>query len=275
MPERQASRPDVLSDVDRTAGTMFAALYGDMTPHPWLEPSAEPGLHVGFHDRSVAMGWLDDRSTGEARRASGLWAVNDAGRGRPQDGTVTSLTSWFQVEVSAVASDRPLPVQPMLACGQAATSRTGTLRLTGVQVLLPLQGLDPSARAPYAPVPAMRTVGWFTGSDPSARTAVLVDVDTGQDPSAATVARRLVDDLTRLDQDVFTYRSHDTTDRRGVPPPPFDDSHWNGPALHGVTLHGDLAEWSCEAVGWLAEVVADCLSRSGLRAPVLFTATRA
>ncbi|WBO65425.1 hypothetical protein [Streptomyces camelliae] len=50
---------------------------------------------------------------------------------------------------------------------------------------------------------------------------------------------------------------------------------WNGPALHGVLLRGDLAEWSCDAVGRPAETMADLAAGLGVRTPVLLTVTRA
>ncbi|MGW5866743.1 GrpB family protein [Streptomyces sp. NPDC055239] len=89
-----------------------------------------------FHQRSLLIGWLDDR----AGTAEGDDPLNAPG---------SDLISWFQVEASAVAGDRPLPVQPFLRCAEDTTARTGTVRLTAVQVLLPVQGLDASSRPPY------------------------------------------------------------------------------------------------------------------------------
>lgn len=226
------------------------------------------------------MGWLDDRSAGgglEDRmlRAPGLWGMNDAGWNHPLAAPGAGLISWFQVGASAVADDRPLPVQPFLRCAQDATAWAGTLDLSAVQVLLPVQGLDPSSRAPYAPVPAMLTVDWFAERDPRLRTPVEVNINSGRDPSIPAVAQQLTDHLGHLDQDVFVCRSHDVACRGTVLPPPFDDRLWNGPPLHGVVLRGELAEWSCDAIGWLAEVVADSTAQLGIRSPLLLTVTRA
>ncbi|NEA62336.1 hypothetical protein [Streptomyces sp. SID12488] len=150
----------------------------------------------------------------------------------------------------------------------------GTLRLSAVQILMPVDGLDASSRPPYATVLSMRTVDWFAERDPRARTLVEVGVSSGRDPSVLAVAKQLTDDLGCLGQDVFVCESHDVTGGGVTEPalaPPFHDSFWNGPAVHGVVLRGELAEWSCDAIGWLAEVVADSAARLGVRAPLLVT----
>jgi hypothetical protein len=75
---------------------------------------------------------------------------------------------------------------------------------------------------------------------------------------------------------VFANPLHDAA-VRDTAPPPFDDSFWNGPPMHGVVLRGDLVEWTCDAVGWLAEVIADAdvAARLGVRTPLLLTVARA
>lgn len=280
MSERSATaQPGVVPGARRTAGTMFAALYGELVPHVWCDP--ELAAHSLFYHRSLAMGWLDDRSAGggfEDRmlRAPGLWGMNDAGWNHPDAASGTAdLIAWFQVSASAVADDRPLPVQPFLRCAEDATARAGTPNLSAVQILLPVQGLDPSSRPPYAPVPAIETVPWFAERDPRSRTPVEVSINSGRDPSIPAVAQRLAEHLGHLEQDVFVCTSHDIADPDDVLPPPFDDGFWNGPPRHGVVLRGELGEWSCDAIGWLAEVVGDSVARLGVRSPVLLTVTRA
>jgi hypothetical protein len=172
-----------------------------------------------------------------------------------------------------VTAERPLPVQPFLRCAQDVTARIGTVRLSAVQVLLPAQGIDPGARPPYAAVPSLLTTEWFGERDPAARTPVDVRVTSGRDPVIPAVARQLAQDLRDLDQDVFTCGDHDVAAPGDVLPPLFHDSFWNGPPLHGMTLRGDLAEWSCDAIGWLAATVADCAARLGVRSPLLLTVT--
>ncbi|MEU3404998.1 hypothetical protein ABZ766_13795 [Streptomyces sp. NPDC006670] len=98
--------------------------------------------------------------------------MNDAGWSHPLAAPQQNLISWFQVEVSALADDRPLPVQPFLRCAQDTTERIGAAHLPAVQILLPVQGIDASARPPYTLVPSMRTSDWFGECDPRARVLV-------------------------------------------------------------------------------------------------------
>lgn len=284
MPEHDpTARPGIAPSVARTAGTMFAALYGRLVPHAWRGPEPEHDAYSLFYHRSLAMGWLDDRAAGtrgdgtgdHAPGAPGLWAMNDAGWDHPLAAPGAGLVSWFQVEASTPPSDRPLPVQPFLWCAENTTARAGALDLTAVQVLIPVQGLDPSSRPPYATVPAMLTTPWFAEHDPRSRTPVAVSINSGREPSVPAVAQRLSDHLGHLDQDVFRCGSHELADPHDVLPPPFDDGFWNGPPLHGALLHGELAEWSCDAVGWLAELVADTVANLGVGSPLLLTVTRA
>ena len=201
--------------------------------------------------------------------------MHDAGWKHPLAAAGAGLISWFQVGASEVAGDRPLPVRPFLCCAQDATAQTGTLDLSAIQVLLPVQGLDPASRPPYAPVPAVRTVDWFAERDPRSRTPVEININSGRNPSIPAVAQQLTDYLGRLEQDVFVCGSHDVAGRDTVLPPPITDSSWNGPPLHGVVLRGELAEWSCDAIGWLAEAIADSAAQLGVRSPLLLTVTRA
>src|SRR5699024_2079500 len=113
-----------------------------------------------------------------------------------------------------------------------------TLTMSTIQLLLPVQGLDPASRPPYAPVPAIDTIPWFAERDPQARIPVEVGINSGQRRSIPEVAERLTDHLDRLDQDVFLCGSHDAAGQDAVPPPPFDDRLWTGPPRHGVVLHG-------------------------------------
>ncbi|KJY24634.1 hypothetical protein VR44_34755 [Streptomyces katrae] len=263
----------------RTAGTMFAALYGELVPHAWRDPASEHDAYQLFHQRSLAMGWLDDRAGAEevsaaGRRthaAPGLWAMNDAGWSHPLAAPRPNLISWFQVEVSALPDDRPLPVQPFLRCAQDTTERVGAVRLTAVQILLPVQGIEASARPPYALVPSMRTSDWFGECDPQARVPVKVRIDGGVDRSIPMVAPQLARHVVPADQNVFAGEIDEVLPLGEFPAPPFDDRFWNGPPLHGMTLSGELAEWSCDAVGWLAATVADSAAHLGIHTPVLFT----
>jgi len=62
--------------------------------------------------------------------------------------------------------------------------------------------------------------------------------------------------------------------RDAVVPAPFDHAVWNGSALHGRVRSGELAEWSCDAIGWLAEIVADAAAQLGVRSPPRLTVSR-
>lgn len=274
-----AAQPGMAPDARRTAGTMFAALYGELMPHTWRDPKSKHDAYQLFYQRSVAMGWLDDVSAGGDRaprafRAPGLWGMNDAGWDHPLGTAGTGLVSWFQVEAGEPADDRPLPVRPFLHCAREATARTGTLTLAAVQVLLPVGGIDPAARPPYAPVPAMLTTDWFAERAPDARTPVEVTVSGGQDPSVPAVVGQLGARLDRLDQQVFECRSAAVADPDAGLPPPVHDAFWNGPARHATVLRGELVEWSCDAIGWLAEAVADLAAQLGVRSPLLCTVAR-
>ncbi|MFI6545496.1 hypothetical protein ACIBO9_19860 [Streptomyces prunicolor] len=240
-------QPGIAPTTPPTAGTLFAALHGELTPHAWHDP--EHDAYQLFHQRSLAMGWLEGQTAG----GPGLWAMNDAGS-HPQTAPGTGRVSWFQVRAGAVTAERPLPVQQFLHCAQDVTMRIGTLRLSSVRVLLPVQGIDPAARPACAAVPSMLTVHWFGAGDPAARTPVDVRIDSGRDPVIPAVGRQLARDLRDLEQDVFTCGDDDV-------------------AAHGMTLRGELAEWSCDAVGWLAATVADCAARLGVRSPLSLTVT--
>ena len=276
-----AARPGTAPSGPTTAGTMFAALYGELAWHPWHGPEAEQDAYALFRDRSLAMGWLDDTSAGSVGgpaergpRAPGLWAMNDAGWDHPLAAPGAGPVSWFQVEASPVAADRPLPVQPFLRCAGDATARAGRADLSAVQILLPVQGIDASARPAHARVPAAATSGWFAARAPGSRTEAEVTVSSGRDPSIVEAGAELAERIGRLDQDVFQCRSTEAVGQEAVLPPPFDDGFWNGPPAHSVALRGGLAEWSLEAVGWLAEAVADVSAGLGAASPLLFTATR-
>jgi hypothetical protein len=214
-------------------------------------------------------------SEGQNVGAGGLWAMNDAGWDHPQVSAEARLASWFQVEVESVARDRPLPVQPFLRCAGDTTNRVGALHLEAVQLLLPVQGLDASSRPPDAPVPSMRTIHWFREGDPRSWAHVEINVNSGQDPLIPAIAQQFTDYLGHLTQPVFVCSSYTVGGPEVVLAPPFDDSFWNGPPIHGVTLRGDLSEWSLDAIGWLGEVIADSSARLGVRSPLLLTVTRA
>lgn len=280
MTAPDSAQPGVHPAARKTAGTMFAALYGKLVPHHWRGPEPEGDAYSLFYQRSLAMGWLDGlgsgtTTAGENIGAGGLWGMNDAGWDHPLAPAEPQLAAWFQVGVEAVARDRPLPVQPFLRCAGDTTDRVGVLHLEALQLLLPVQGLDASIRPPEALVTSMRTIHWFRECDPRSRVKVEVGVNSGQDPVMSAVARQFTDHLDRLDQNVFVCSSYNVGSPEPVLTPPFEDYFWNGPPLHGVTLRGELSEWTLDAIGWLGEVIADTSAQLGVRSPLLLTVTRA
>ncbi|AVT34093.1 hypothetical protein C6361_02320 [Plantactinospora sp. BC1] len=280
------ARPGLAPGARSPVGTMFAALYGGLTPHPWRDPDDTRDAYALFYDRSLAMGWLDDvggvvqiTDAGPRERrtgAPGLWGMNDAGQEHPLALPGSSLVGWFQVGVEPLPVDRPLPVQPFLRCAGDVLARLGTLDLRAVQVLLPVQGLDPASSPPeYAGMPSLRTAGWFGAADPGSRTPVRVSLDGGRAPAITSAAPLIRERIGRLDQDVFACESSSLVDHDPLATaPPFDDALWNGPPRHRVTFHGTLAEWSLDTLGWLAGFLADLAAGQGVDTPLLFTAGR-
>jgi hypothetical protein len=254
--EHDVARPGLDPTGSVTAGPMSAAFHGRLDPHQ--APESEHDAYQLFHQRSVAMGWLDDRSSAaDAERvfkAPGLWAMNDAvcdTRHAP-----AGPFARFQVECSTPASDRPLPVQPFLRCAEETTARIGRAHLSAVELLLPLQGLTRVSRPRNALVPSMETCDWFGERGPQSRTPVKVTIDSGPGPSAAAVVQRLGIELGDLEQDVFHPHKSERDDRAGP------------------TLRGELAEWSCDAIGWLAATIADSAAHLGVHTPLRITVAR-
>jgi hypothetical protein len=201
--------------------------------------------------------------------------MNDAGQDHPLADPGASLVAWFQVGVEPVSGNRPLPAQPFLRCAADAAERIGTLRLRAVQMLLPVQSLDTSSRPESARMPSLLTAGWFGDGDPRARAPVRVTLDSGQARSIPSMAPRMRERMSRLDQNAFVCESYSLADLDPLAMrPPFDASFWNGPPLHRATFSGTLAEWSPDALGWLGGFLADLSARHGVTTPLLLTAIR-
>ncbi len=263
----------------RAAKTMYAALYGELVPHPRPDPSAEvsPDAYSLFEARSAAMGWL---TTPAAEcPPGGLWGMNDA-QAVPGSGLQPARVAFFQVVLTGQAPVTVLPVQPFLSCAGDVVARLGALRLAAVQVLLPER--DAEADGPVASPSGMRAAGllldaadWFAGCDPRLRAPVRVTLDGGSDAPIHAAAAGVVRWVQDISQDVFTCDSFSLaaedqlilqpTALHGGPP---------GTAQHRVTLRGTLAEWSLDALGWLAAFLADASTRHGVSTPLMLTAGR-
>ncbi|MFB9680756.1 hypothetical protein [Streptosporangium vulgare] len=282
--------------IRRPGGTMFAALYGELEPHPWRDPLvASSDAYSLFVARSSAMGWLTEA---EEDASGGLWGMNDAGQdpvpasrapasaafGEPRPARV----AWFQVSLTRpVPAGRPLPVQAFLSCVDDVVARVGTVRLRAVRLLLPVQSLDASAGASSrvgAVMPLLQETGWFADGDPRLRTRVRVTLDGGQDPSVRSAAPGMLRWMREFDQDVFSCDAVSVTDDDDsvsvadgdevVLEPTVIDEVWLGPARHRAIFHGTLAEWSLDAVGWLAAFLAEASCRYGVETPLMLTARR-
>ncbi|MEU8382999.1 hypothetical protein [Streptosporangium sp. NPDC048865] len=271
----------------RPESTMLAALYGELALHPWRDPLVAPSdAYSLFVARSSAMGWLTEAEEGAS---GGLWGMNDAGQApapEPAPGAGPARVAWFQVSLTgSVPAGRPLPVQAFLSCADDVVARVGAVRLRAVRILLPLQGLDTpvgtSSRV-GAVMTLLQDAGWFADADPRLRARVRVTLDGGDDPSILSAAPGMLGWMREFDQDVFSCDSVSTADMADtadtadgddvVLEPAVIDEVWRGSARHRVTFHGTLAEWSPDALGWLAAFLAEAGFRHGVATPSMLTA---
>jgi hypothetical protein len=254
---------------------MFVALYGELVLHTWRDPVAATSDEYSlFYARSSAMGWL---APATAYVPGGIWGMNDAGQDS-EPGPYGPHRVWFQVSmITPIPTDRPLPVQPFLACAGDVVARMGTFRLNAVQMLLPLQGVHKSAGVSPQYDRVITVIGdanWFDDSDPYLRTNVRVTVDSGQIPSIRLAAPNMFQSMQELKQNIFVCNSYSLTDNDMILKPGFVDALWTGPAQHRATFHGTLVEWSLDALGWLAAFLTSVSSEHGINTPLVFTASR-
>jgi hypothetical protein len=269
-----------------SAGILFAALYGDLT-HRWPRDSEDTHDAYGlFYYRSEGMGWLDERdshspATSGLVQAPGLWELQEAGwedEHAPRD---SGQVSWFQVEASPVPWNRPLPAQPFLHCAEACTRQAGTFTLTKVRIELPAAPalIDPP-RDPDDPVPSLRTEGWFSACDPADQTSVQVSVSAADHPDDRAALARLGQYFAGLEQSVFTLvdTAQVASGAAKELGRPVDRSwssfFWGTPDRHGAVFTGSLAEWSGDAIGWLAGALAECFIHLGGRSRILVTVAK-
>ncbi|GAA3253026.1 hypothetical protein [Streptomyces lavendulae] len=240
--------------------TLFAALHGELAPHP-APPGGGADAYGLFLARSSALGWLDT-----------LWGMNDAGR----DPAPGSRAAWFQVAPLGGA----VPVQPFLACAGEVVARLGTLRLDALRLLLPLpEGGGPAGGAVMG---LLQEAGWFAGAAEDAAVPVRVTLDSGAAADGAALpgaVPALLPWLRGFKQTVFDCASVTAgePDEAGAAeaaygPAPVD-ALWGGPARHRIVVTGGLAEWSLDALGWLAAFLAEGCAAQGVSGPLLLTAT--
>jgi hypothetical protein len=259
------------------AHPMFAALHGELTWHPWFDPAtAVEDAYSLFYKRSMAMGWLRDAAEGST---GGVWGMNDAGD-MSDAGPQGSRIAWFQVSLDGPWPDKwSLPLQPFLSCIGDVVARMGTVRLDALQVRCPLdcfgEGTQTSAanrRSLYGFDAGAR---WFGYRDAQLKTGVRVTVDSGQDQSVLSASRGILQRIERSRQNVFERPSlsDNNTDDLALEPA-VADNFWQGPAQHRITLEGTLAEWSLDALGWLATFLTEAASEQGVSTPVMLTARK-
>ncbi|MEV4070766.1 hypothetical protein [Nonomuraea fuscirosea] len=241
--------------------TLYVALYGELTPHPWRDPStAASDAYSLFVARSSAMGWLRD----PPHDGCGLWGMNDAA----YEPTATRV-AWFQASLPAHPSppSGTSPVQPFLACVRDVVTRLGTLHLEAAQILLPP---NPHERTPRPEARLLQEAGWFTDLSPQAKTTIRLTLDSGQNPAIPSTAPHLLAWLRDLKQDVLTDLSL-THDDPITLRPTITDALWHGPAHQHITLNATLAEWSLDAIAWLATLLTYAIQQHNINAPLLLS----
>lgn len=266
--------------------TMFAALYGGFVPYEPVVEGVEDAYGL-FHARSASMGWL----TGPREGASGgFWAMNEA-ISEANPGPEPWRVALFQVALTGRTPGGELPLQPFLACAGETMSRLGVLRLDALQLLLPEPDLDAPADAtadePFSPVtiPDVEVTTtwsliagrpWFAGPEPPSRIPVRVTLDGGSDPAIQRVAQLLLRWLQAANQNIYNATSFSLSDEAHLVlgPVRLDREFMTNDAHHRVTLHGTLAQWSLDALGWLAAFIADVCAKLHVDGPLLMTADR-
>lgn len=221
------------------------------------------------------MGWLTQAAKGAT---GGLWGMNDAGQQGPDPNAQHPYAVWFQVSLPRLISPaQPLPLQPFLSCVGDVVARMGTLHLSAIQVLLPIQSIDGfvdtslSDEGLFAP---LRSAGWFFDCNPHSITRVQVVLDGGENPIIRLVASDLFQWWQKIKQSVFTCDTFSLTDDTNVVKSTFIDDLWVGPPQHPVTFYGTLVEWSLDALGWLATFLAGISFKFGVTTPMLLTVSR-
>ena len=170
-----------------------------------------------------------------------------------------------------------LPVQPFLTCAGDAVARLGTLRLDAVKMLLPEHDGDADAR--FASPSSMLTsralqdaLNWYGDCDPQQRARARTRW-TGWPIHRSAGGAALARWMREINQEVFDCESWSEDDHLVLLPAATFEGGPDGDH-HRVTFRGTLAEWSLDALGWLAAFLADVSARHGVRTPLILTADR-
>ena len=239
--------------------TMYTALYGRLSPYPQPDPPVWDAYNL-FEVRSAQLGFLTEAA---GPQDAGLWGMNDAAAG---DDLAHEQADHGQVAYWQVVLTAPgVPVQQFLVVIGDAVTRLGQLDLHAVQVLLPARELAADAR----PVSCIGPE-WFSGLSPGKRVAVRVTLDAGPDERIGSMSPVFMDAFKR--QQVFMAEAP-TDDHFVLLPIPFE-SPYADVAHHRLTFTGRLAEWSLDALAFLAAFANDLVASQGIDAPVMFMVGR-
>ena len=203
--------------------------------------------------------------------------VGDERRGGgPGPGAAAVPCRLFPGHAHRARRGKLLPVHPFLACAGDVVARLGTLRLDAVKVLLPEHDADADAR--FASPSSMLVsralqdaLNWFGDCGPGRRVPVRITLDGLADPSIRAAAPAIGQWVREINQEVFDCESWSEDDPLVLPPATTFEGGTDG-GHHRVTFRGTLAEWSLDALGWLAAFLADVSARHGVRTPLILTA---
>lgn len=248
----------MMETVPIVSDTLLVAVHGSFDLHPWLDAETlTEDAYSLFTTRARAMGWLSDAM---GRSPARYWAMNDAGQRWPtSDGQI----AWFQVAIEISLPGGVLPVRPVLACVDDVLRRAGRLALKGVQLLLPLH------LATDASVELAASDNWFAVLPTATGTALRLTLDTGS-ADCTPSASRLQEVLRGLDRAGFS-TGDVTADSSAavVLNPPVVGESWLGPGHHRLTMTATVPEWTLDAVGHLALLIAEGCRRAGMASPAL------
>jgi len=115
---------------------------------------------------------------------------------------------------------------------------------------------------------------WFADGDPRRRSPIRVTLDGGADPSIQAAAPEMLQRIQSSYQDVYRCDSFSLAEDDAVLLPNTPVGLWRETEQHLVTFYGTLAEWSLDALGWLAAFLAHIAFVHGVSRPLMLTAAR-
>jgi hypothetical protein len=227
----------------KPARMISVALFGDLALYPLPPTDPDRRRDIGyslFNARSAALG-LAICGDGEVNEGAGLVAS-------------------FQLTHSD--DDDLAPVQPFLAVVEDVVTRLGRVRLDAVQVSMPAP--EPERGAAERDVLGF-SGDWFALRDTDLWVPVRITLDSPDEriASVAPVAMH----RQAMYEDVFRFDA--LSEDHLVLPGPFEHP---GDAHYRVTFTGKLAEWSLDALGFLAAFLDDLAATEGIAAPLTLNA---